>query len=63
MRSFMVVTVSTSATSLHVLTLEILVVESIIVAIRRQLGVVQRLVVVSDSLDVLGRINNIRIVR
>ena len=51
------------ALHLSIVALVVLVEEALIVAIWRQFGIMQRLMIVSDPLDVLRRINNIGIMR
>jgi hypothetical protein len=50
------------AALLHVVALEVLVEEAIVVAVGRKLGVVKFLVAIANALNVLGSIGNIRVV-
>lgn len=58
-----VLTFVVAVVDLRVVALVVLVEESFVIPRRRQLGIMQLLVIVADSLDVLGRIRHIRIIR
>ena len=59
----LVMTVAVLAANLSIPALVVLVEESFVVTGGRELGVVQRRMVVSDSLNILGSIRNIRVIR